>query len=486
MNYKIPPGVFDIIPHDEREPWRNSYLWNFVEEKIRQVAKEYGFQEIRTPMFEKTELFQHSAGETSDIVSKEMYTFDDKGGRSLSLRPEGTAPAIRAFLENHLANQGPVHKLFYIGPMFRYERSQAGRYRQHHQFGVEAIGNSAPEQDVELIDLLSTLYKRLGLKNLKVFINSLGDSESRSQFRQTLQTYFRKFQDQLSEDSKKRLEVNPLRILDSKAPEDQEIVACAPSILDSLSPAAQEHFQRVQELLKLIGISFEVNSRLVRGLDYYNHTVFEFVAGDLGAQNSISGGGRYDGLIKTLGGPDLPAIGFGCGIERVIQTMLKQVVALPQPDHPTLFLIPLGEPAKAKCFSLMHELRQNFVRVQMDFSGKKLNKIMQYANQIRAQYVAVIGEQELETEELELKEMATGEIFKVSMKHLIRILNMEQEKNQIIEMWREVTTPFQDDREKQFFIKKISNSIHYTSHISHDLETALQQVRELIDQKPQG
>lgn len=483
MNYKIPPGVFDIIPHDEREPWRNSYLWNYVENEIRKIAKEYGFQEIRTPMFEKTELFQSSAGETSDIVSKEMYTFDDKGGRSLSLRPEGTAPAIRAFLENNLVNQGTVHKLFYIGPMFRYERSQAGRYRQHHQFGVEAIGNSAPEQDVEIIDLLSTIYKRLGLKQLKVYINSLGDNESRHLFRDKLQNYFRQYFNRLSEDSKKRLEVNPLRILDSKAPEDQEIIAGAPSILESLSPASQAHFQKVQELLKLIGISFEINPRLVRGLDYYNNTVFEFVAGELGSQNSISGGGRYDGLIKRLGGPDLPAIGFGCGLERVIQTMLKQCVSLPQPNHPTLFLIPLGEEAKEQCFALMHELRQENVRVQMDFTGKKLNKVMQYANHIRAQYVAVVGEKELESKEVELKEMATGDTFKVSIKSLDRIMNIEQDKQHFVEIWNQLTTPFQDEGEKDFFIKKISDSINRTSHITHDLETAIIQMRELINSK---
>lgn len=483
MNYKIPPGVFDIIPQDDREPWRNSYLWNYVEQEVRKIAKEYGFQEIRTPMFEKTELFQRSAGETSDIVSKEMYTFDDKGGRSLSLRPEGTAPALREFLENNLPNQGSIHKFFYIGPMFRYERSQAGRYRQHHQFGVEAIGNSAPEQDVEIIDLLSTLYKRLGIKHLKVYINSLGDSESREAFRDKLQKYLRQFYERLSEDSKKRLEVNPLRILDSKAPEDQEIIAGAPSILDALSPASQEHFSKVQNLLKMIGIPFEVNSRLVRGLDYYNNTVFEFVAGELGAQNSISGGGRYDGLIKKLGGPDLPAIGFGCGLERVIQTMLKQFVPLPKPDHPTLFFIPLGEKAKEDCFRLMHELRQKDIRVQMDFTGKKLNKVMQYANQIRAQYVAVIGDKELESGEIELKEMETGEIFKVATKSLARIMNIEQEKNYFIKTWNELTTPFEDVKEKDFFIKKLSKSIAATSHITHDLEAALNQMRELIEAK---
>lgn len=418
MTCSIPPGVFDIIPNDSKEPWRNSHLWNYVESVIRQAAREFGYQEIRTPVFERTELFQRSVGETSDIVSKEMYTFLDKGERSMSLRPEGTAPAIRAFIEHQMYNQAPVHKLFYIAPMFRYERAQAGRYRQHHQFGAEAIGNASPEQDVELIDLIYTIYQRLGLKNLAVYINSIGDPSSRSAFRTALQSYLQSFFDQLSADSQNRFETNPLRILDSKDPQDKKIVANAPSILDFLNEESQEHFNMVKKLLESLKIPYAINPLLVRGLDYYNKTVFEIVAGELGSQNSVAGGGRYDGLIKMLGGPDLPSMGFGAGLERIIQTMLKQNTPLPAPQTPTLFLAALGESAKESCFSLLHELRQKGISTQMDFSGKKLNKVLQFANQLQAKYVAVIGEDELRSGEIEIKAMATGEKTKITLAEL--------------------------------------------------------------------
>jgi histidyl-tRNA synthetase len=306
--------------------------------------------------------------------------------------------------------------------MFRYERAQAGRYRQHHQFGAEAIGNSSPEQDAELIDLLYTLYQRLGLKNLTLFINSIGDTASRQAFRQALKDYLIPHASLLSPDSQTRLEVNPLRILDSKDPRDKEIVANAPSILDFLSEEARAHFEDLKRFLNLLRIPYQVNPLLVRGLDYYNKTVFEVVAGELGAQNSIGGGGRYDGLIATLGGPDLPSIGFGTGIERILQTALNQNVPMPLPYHPALFLIALGEKAKEACFELLHALRQQGIPSQMDFSGKKVGKIMQYADQIGATHVAVIGDQELEGQEVELKEMATGHKVKLPLSALVDIL----------------------------------------------------------------
>lgn len=419
MKFTMPPGVFDIIPNDPRDIWKSSYLWQYVENIIRETAKAYGFLEIRTPIFEKTELFKRSVGETSDIVTKEMYTFEDKGERSLTLKPEGTAPVMRAFVENQLQNQSSTQKLFYLSPMFRYERAQAGRYRQHHQFGAEAIGNDSPEQDVEMIDLIYTVFKKLGLKNLNVFVNSIGDKESRAKFREALKDYLKGFFDRLSPESQTRFETNPLRILDSKAPQDQVIIANAPSILDFLTPESKEHFEKVLKLLDLLKIPYQVNSRLVRGLDYYNKTVFEVVAGELGAQNSVAGGGRYDGLLKELDGPDLPTIGFGAGIERIIQTMLKQNAPLPEPHRSELFLIPLGDQAKEAAFGLLHELRDAGLEVQMDFSGKKLNKTMQYANQIRARYVAVIGESELESREVDLKEMETGATKKIPFSQII-------------------------------------------------------------------
>ena len=366
--YQLPPGVFDILPSDPREPWRSSFLWQYVERVIREIAQRYGYLELRTPILEKTELFQRSVGESSDIVSKEMYTFEDRGGRSLSLRPEGTASAMRAFVSGQLQNAAPVHKLFYIGPMFRYDRPQAGRYRQHHQFGAEAIGVHAPEQDVEMIDMAYTIYERLGIRDLRVDINSIGDEESRQLYRKALLEFLTPHKEQLSKDSQARLELNPLRILDSKSPQDRAICERAPSILDHLSTASQEYFQQVKQLLDDLGIPYQISSALVRGLDYYNEIVFEVVSESLGAQSSIGGGGRYDGLLGQIGGPDLPGVGFATGLERVIQTMLKQEVSLPEPPHPQLFIIALGETARRQCFTLLKQLRQEGVDAQMDFT----------------------------------------------------------------------------------------------------------------------
>jgi histidyl-tRNA synthetase len=423
MTITSPPGVFDIVPEDSKEPWRNSYLWEYVESTMRDTAQAYGFREMRTPLFERTELFHRGVGETTDIVSKEMYTFEDKGGRSMSLRPEGTAPVIRSFIENQLYNLSSIQKLFYIGPMFRYERSQAGRYRQHHQFGVEAIGQGSPEQDAEVIDLIYTIFCKLGLKHLSVGINSVGDVPGRLAYRQALLDYLKQYHAQLSNDSKTRFETNPLRILDSKHEDDRKIVEGAPSILDYLSPVCKEHFQKVIALLETLGIPYKVDHKLVRGLDYYNMTVFEIVAGELGAQNSLVGGGRYDGLIKTLGGPDLPAMGFGCGIERVLQTMLKQQCPLPSPPSPLLYIVALGEEAATFGFKLLHDLRQHHLPVQMDFSGKKLNKILPYADAIKAKYVMVIGENELKTQIVELKEMSTGQKTSLPLSQIYNYFN---------------------------------------------------------------
>lgn len=425
MKTPIPPGVFDIIPKDSQELWKSSYLWSFVEDTIRQTARDYGYQEIRTPLFERTELFQRGVGETSDIVSKEMYTFEDRGGRSLSLRPEGTAPVMRAFIEHQLHQHTAIHKLFYIAPMFRYERTQAGRYRQHHQFGVEAIGNGSAEQDAEIIDLLYTLYHRLGLKNLSLFINSLGSAASRKTFRDALKAYLAPRLDLLSPESQARFESNPLRILDSKDPRDREVVAQVPSILDFLNEEDNTHFEELKHLLHVLKIPYQVNSSLVRGLDYYNKTVFEIVAGELGAQNSIGGGGRYDGLLASLGGPDLPSTGFGTGIERILQTLINQDRPLPLPPRPTLFLIPLGDAAKKACFELLHDLRRQGIPSQMEFHPKKVGKAMQYADQIGAEYVIVLGDHELESQEVEIKEMSTGHKCKLPLS----ILKTEEIKN---------------------------------------------------------
>ncbi len=420
MEYAIAKGVFDIIPveRDPEEKWRESHRWQHVEEVIRKAAAEYCYQEIRTPIFERTELFVRGVGETSDIVSKEMYTFLDRGERSMTLRPEGTAAVMRAFLEKKLHSQPGLYKYFYIGPMFRYERPQAGRYRQHHQFGVEAIGVGAPEQDAEIIDLACEIYRRLGLKNLNVMINSVGDAASRADYKAALTDYLTPYFAELSGDSQARFSKNILRILDSKAAVDQQILKEAPSILDFLSDESRVHFETVLKRLDQLKISYAVQPGLVRGLDYYSKTVFEVTSGELGAQNSVCGGGRYDGLIATLDGPDLPGIGFGSGLERLIQTMLKQGAYFPEPPHPFLFFIPLGAAAMEHCFVLASHFRHQGIPTEMDASGRKVQQGLSLASHCGAEYALVIGEDELASGRITLKKMATRDTFDLTLEQL--------------------------------------------------------------------
>jgi histidyl-tRNA synthetase len=421
MQCTIPKGVFDILPKDPDTEctWKNSDRWQYIEMVIRNTCATYGYKEIRTPIFERTELFIRGVGEASDIVSKEMYTFIDKGERSMTLRPEGTASLMRAFVENKLYTQQTLHKYFYIGPMFRYERPQAGRYRQHHQFGAEALGIDKPEQDVELIDLVCTLYKKLGLKNLRVMINSVGNTEARINFKKSLKEFLEPKFNELSEDSKIRFEKNILRILDSKDPNDQKLLEGAPSILDSLNQTDALHFETVCSSLTKLGIDFTVNPRLVRGLDYYNKTVFEIVSYDLGAQNSLGGGGRYDGLTETIGGPHIPSAGFGTGLERVLQAMDKQKVNFPVPPHPVLFLIPMGDASKEFCFELVCSLRHQQIPCDIDLSGKKMQNGLQMANHLNAEYCMIIGDQELASQKAQLKNLASRQSVEILFSELI-------------------------------------------------------------------
>lgn len=424
MQNPAPKGTFDILPKqtNSEENWKESHRWAFVESILRSTAIDYGFSEIRTPIFEHTELFTRGVGDSSDIVTKEMYTFTDKGDRSLTLRPEGTAAVMRSFIDNKLYESAKIHKLFYIGPMFRYERPQAGRYRQHHQFGAEVVGISSPYQDVEMIDMICQIYKRLGLQDLSVLINSVGDEISRKNYKEALTQYLEPHFHSLSEDSKVRFTKNILRILDSKSPQDQQLLAGAPSILDFLSPESQLHFKTVCSLLDSLNISYEINPKLVRGLDYYNQTVFEVTCGKLGAQNTIGAGGRYDGLIKDLGGPSLPAVGFASGIERILQTMKKQNVSFPAPFHPFVYLIPFDEKSKPFCFDLLCKLRHSHVPVQMDLSDKKLSQCLQNANSFQADYVIVIGEGELQEKKVKIKHMASRKEEEISLPSLFETI----------------------------------------------------------------
>jgi histidyl-tRNA synthetase len=432
MQYAIPKGTFDVLPYEpnEEDVWRISERWQYVENHMRKLANDYQCREIRTPIFERTELFIRGVGESSDIVNKEMYTFLDKADRSMTLRPEGTASAMRAFVENKLHALAPIHKFFYIGPMFRYERPQAGRYRQHHQFGVEILGSGSAEQDVEVIDLLCELYRRLGLKNLTVMINTVGDKESRGQYRKALEDHFRSHLSSLSEDSKIRFEKNILRILDSKSPEDQEAIAHAPSIQEFLTPFAKKHFETVCQLLTDLGLQWQINSRLVRGLDYYNHTVFEVASSHLGAQNALGGGGRYDGLIPLLGGPDIPSIGFATGLERILVAMHKQNVPFPTTPGPFIYFIGMDESARKMILPLLAKIRHSGVPSDMDLLGKKIQQALHLADQAKAKFVVVIGEEEMKSGKAMLKEMETRQSFPVSIENLY---------SHILELYAKVT-----------------------------------------------
>lgn len=432
MAIQSPTGVFDILPCVPNDPWRAVHLWQHVEAVCKQLAQDYGFSEIRTPLFERAELFKRSIGDETDVVAKEMYVFEDRGGRELALRPEGTASVIRALVAAGVFTPINALRYYYIGPMFRYERPQAGRFRQHHQFGIEVFGVAAPEQDAELIAMMMELYHRLGLPHLKAYINSLGDPACRAQFREALLQYLSSHLSSMSEDSQRRFERNPLRILDSKDHRDQEVVRGAPSILDYLSPEDDAHFKRVQELLTVLKIPFEVSPLLVRGLDYYQRTVFEVTSGKLGSQNTVGGGGRYDGLLKQLGGPDLPCIGFGTGLERILHLMLKEGLCNDVvPLSLTLVILPLDEKAKARGLVLAEDLRQRSVRTLVDFSGRKIKQSISAAAEAGGEWLLVLGERELETGKGSLKYLKDGSQTEVSLDSLdvlVHLLNSRHAK----------------------------------------------------------
>jgi histidyl-tRNA synthetase len=482
MDIATPPGLYDLTPNDCQEPWRSSHIWQQIEAVIRKLCRDYGFEEVRTPMFEKSQLFLRSSGQESDIVSKELYRFEDKGGRDLALRPEGTAPILRSYNEWSQERQKLHSKLFYIGPMFRYDRPQAGRYRQHTQFGIEAIGVKTPEQDVEVLDLLHTLYQRLGLTDVTFLVNSLGTLEERASYVESLVAYYTPLKESLSADSQRRLHTNPLRILDSKDPKDIQINEKAPTLLESLGEESKEHFQDVLNLLDLLKIPYTVSPHLVRGLDYYNGLVFEVVTDKLGAQNSIGAGGRYDGLIKELGGQDLPAIGFGTGIERIIQTLLAEQEC-PKWSGPTIYLISLGGEAKKRTFLLANELRKQGIATQIDLSGRKLGKCMQRANQSHATYVAVIGESELEEGIVNLKEMSSGQEMPVALNELPQLLLLQEGMPEMGACWRNMMSALTTPNLRQIFLDQLSGEIDQTKRSVDKISSNLTALKELLGKK---
>jgi histidyl-tRNA synthetase len=378
MSQKLtaPRGTLDVLPPE-------SALYNFIAQTARDVFEQYGFLEIQTPVFEHTELFVRGVGETTDVVSKEMYTFLDKKERSLTLRPEGTAGAIRAYIEHNLGSALPIQKLFYIGPMFRYERPQAGRLRQHTQVGCECIGASTPQADAEIIDLFCRFTGKLGLKNIKVMLNTLGDNDCRPTYKAALQDYFRENLPNLCPDCQQRFEKNPLRILDCKSDGCKTIVGSCPVMLDYLCDPCKEHFETVKSLLSDLKINYEVNPLLVRGLDYYTHTVFEVQVSGLGAQNAIGGGGRYNHLVEELGGASVPALGFGSGIERIALTLKNHQIELPELTKKPVFIAALGTPAITQSLVLAQELRNHGIPVMLDYRFGSFKSQFKYADNPR-------------------------------------------------------------------------------------------------------
>lgn len=422
MSIQIPRGTQDILPGEVEK-------WQFIEEKAKEICSRFLYKEIRTPIFEQTELFQRSVGDTTDIVQKEMYTFEDRGGRSLTLRPEGTAAVVRSYAENKMYGQAvqPV-KLYYFGPMFRYERPQAGRYRQFVQFGVEAIGSDDPAIDAEVISLAMELYKELGLKKLRLVLNSLGDSSSRKAHRDALVAHFKPRIGEFCEDCRQRLETNPLRVLDCKRDRDHELMKSAPSILDYLNDESRSYFDKVKQHLTDMKIEFVVDPTLVRGLDYYNHTAFEIMsdAEGFGAITTLCGGGRYNGLVQDVGGPDQPGIGFALSIERLLSALDAEGIVLSRDEAVDCYIIALGEKAMDFAVPLLQELRREGLSAEKDYMGRKMKAQFKAAERMNASHALIIGEDELEQSAAVIKDLKTGEQENVPFENIVSYLKRER------------------------------------------------------------
>ncbi len=403
---KAPKGTVDLVPEKAAK-------WQAVEEVFRSEAELNGFGEIRTPVFEHTELFLRGVGDTTDVVEKQMYTFEDKGGRSITLRPEGTAGAVRAMLETGLYNAGYPVKLYYLTSCYRYEKPQAGRLRELHQFGVEMFGAAEPVADAQVIAMALSAFKRLGLHDVGLQLNSIGCPTCRKEYHKALKEYFTERRDQLCDTCLSRLERNPMRILDCKSPECQEVCKGAPSILDYLCEDCKAHFQKVQDYLTALGVEFEIDPGLVRGLDYYTRTVFEFPSKSLGF--ALGGGGRYDGLVEQFGGKPTPGLGFGLGLDRILMALEAQKAEFPQPVKCELYIATMGEEAQKKAFLLMDELHRCGIPADTDLCGRGLKAQMKYADKIGAKFTMVLGDNELQEGKAELKNMGTGEKKKIAI-----------------------------------------------------------------------
>lgn len=405
-------GTKDVLPKDV---YKNQY----IEATCLGVAEQFGYKEIRTPVFEHTELFQRGVGDTTDVVQKEMYTFDDKGGRSITLRPEGTAGAVRSYLENGLCNEALPQKVCYNTSCYRYEKPQAGRLREFHQFGVECFGSASPLADAEIIALAKAIFDNLEVQDLSLEINSIGCPTCRAEYHKALKEYFNARKDELCDTCKDRLDRNPMRILDCKSPVCSEIAKDAPVMLDYLCEECKEHFDKVQEYLKAQRIEFNINPKIVRGLDYYRKTVFEFVSDSIGAQGTVCGGGRYDGLVEELGGQKTASLGFGMGLERLMLLMEAQNCPFPEPQSADLFIVALGDKAVLKALEISKDMRAEGFSCLMDLNQRSVRAQMKYADKLGAKFNLVIGDNEVESGCAKLKNMSTGEETEIQLETFV-------------------------------------------------------------------
>lgn len=413
MAIQAPKGTKDLLPTD-------SYKWHYLEDKFKNIAASYGYREIRTPVFEYTELFQRGVGETTDVVQKEMYTFDDKAGRSLTLKPEGTSPAVRAFVESSLYNEVQPTKLFYFTPVLRYENVQKGRLREHHQFGIEAFGAQEASVDAEVISLAMRVYKELGVNGIELNINSIGCPKCRKNYNEALKKFLSENYDELCSTCNTRFDKNPMRILDCKVDHCKEIVKGAPVILDYICEDCKDHFEELKKYLTAMGIEYKIDPLIVRGLDYYSKTVFEIINNNI----TICGGGRYDYLIEEVGGPSMPAMGFGMGIERTLLTLEENGIEIPNPPYIDLYVGAMGDVAKVEAIKLINALREVGIKCECDHMNRSVKAQMKYANKIRARFTVILGENELKSSLARFKRMSDGEQFEVKLDNLQGITDL--------------------------------------------------------------
>ena len=420
MLTQAPKGTHDILA-DEIDKWL------YVENKFAEICRRFGYREIRLPVFEHTELFQRGVGETTDIVQKEMYTFEDKGGRSLTLRPEGTAGVVRSYIENGMSSWPQPTKLFYNITAYRYEKMQKGRYREFHQLGIELFGAKDPSADAEVISLMVLFFDSLGIKNLTLNLNSIGCTQCRGAYNRMLKDFLADKTDQMCENSRERISRNPMRILDCKTEGCRQYLREAPALLDHVCDDCRDHFEKVTQKLQDIGIHYEIDKGIVRGLDYYNGTVFEFVSRNIGTQGTVCGGGRYDGLIELCGGPPTPGIGFALGVERLLLEMESQGIEIPSQPDPEIYLGSIGERAEKLCEKLAWDLRSKGITCIKDIMGRSVKAQMKYADKLGAKHALIIGDNEVESGKAALKDMKTGESRDITLDTLIDRLIKKRE-----------------------------------------------------------